>query len=352
MGILPVYDDAIQGNSITQVFSEWDSLSGMVASQKNIGIIWGANDGSGTVSLGGTKPEFCAVNRSGDLKGRYTFDVVGEGGGNEDLALGPGPTSGVHYIYLGPNMGGSNVTTGRICRVPEPTLTENGAYQGVSGSIDVPGADSLDFSFGDGNSHTCECFLFDPISKDLYIVTKGQNNNTSDTGKVFKFPYPQATSGTTSINLVADLDIDLVAGATLLVSHDSQSPPRPTVTGGDISSDGNWIVIRTRSQDAWVWKRPVAGLIEDAWGSGAASNRKGAGALPIIVKDGQESCCFAHFKAQNFTVGNNTDDGTPGGIYGARESADKFWYNVESQQPGGGGSPDSTGWLGGVVPIR
>lgn len=362
MGVLPVYANVEDLRPIKQVFKEWDSLSGMVASKNNVGVLWGINDGSGGPSTGGTKPEFSAVNRSGDTVGRYTFVVAGEGGGNEDIAVGPGPAAG-HYLYLGPNMGGDVQTTGRICRIPEPSLLETDTgpnYHGTSGSAVAPGAETLDFTFGDGDAHTCEAFMLDPITKDLYIVTKGQQTETGNPngmlkgGQVFKFPYPQSTSGNTSITMVAKLEIDTTqfTSPTLPVVHDSRTPARPMITGADISTDGQWIIIRTRSQDAWVWKRPSGGLIEDAWGSGAPSNRKGAGGLNVLVKDGQESCFFAAYKAKGFTVGNSTTDGTPGGIYGAREIGDRFWFNEETQQPDAGGpGPDSTGWLSGV-PVR
>lgn len=365
MARLPTYATASSLESINEVHNEFSQLSGMVASVNNVGIIWAHNDGA-TTSDGGLAFEFCAIRRNGNVVGRYTTHSSAVGSGFEDMALGPGPIAGASYLYFGSYLGRSGnapVNNGKVIRVQEPTITETGGYQGTAGSIDCE-ADlgfvpkQLRFSFADGQGHTSECLLCDPTTGDLYIVCKGLQNSQQETGKIFKFAYPQSTTATTSIPLVADLDMGPDNTFTLPVTHDDagQVPARSQITAGDVSPDGEWIVIRSRAEDAFVWRRDPGSNLEDAWGSGAASNRKGAGALPIRLASSQEAVCFANY---NHVSGNGTD-GWPGGIYGTAEGGQTLWWAQETVQPDPDGAPPpppvTTGWRAGggstTVPVK
>lgn len=356
MANLPTYSDATNLKPINQVNNEWGQLSGIVASIQNVGLLWAHNDGA-TTSTGGSAPEFCPINRGGTVKGRYTTHNATLGAGWEDCALGPGPDASKSYLYFGSYLargGGATVNNGAVLRVEEPTgLTEGMAYQGTSASVDISATNNpvkLRFAFGDNQGHTSECLLCDPLTGDLFIVCKGLQANTNETGKVFKFAYPQAESGTTTIPLVADLDFGPDNTYVLACTNDpGQTPPRSQVTAGDVSPDGEWIVIRARGEDAWVWRRDPTKPLEDAWGTGAASNRQGAGGQHIIVGQGQEAICFS---AYNHVSGGG-NDGWPGGIYGTAESGGSLWFNVETAQPdadsgGGGGSSQNASWKVGI----
>lgn len=335
MAAMPTYAGAVDLGVIAQVNGELTNASGIVASRQNPGVLWAHNDGNST-STGGTPPEFIALNRSLQVIGR--FYMTGVGSGWEDISLGPGPVQGTDYLYFGCQMGGAGGNAGgRIARVPEPQILEGDAYVGTAGSVLAPGAVALDFTLGDGLLHSCECIMVDPNTRAIYIVTKGLQNDQTDTGKVFKFPYPQSASGNTTIPMVADLDISPDPGHVLRVTNDdpAQVPPRSQVTAGDISDDGDWIFIRTRSRDAWLWQRPAGGTVEDAFGSGAPSARQGAGGLNITTREAQEGTCFANFKYDTTT---SATDGVPGGIYSIPDGTSNphLWYNDETAQPTGG----------------
>lgn len=355
MARLPTYGPMVSLGGTTETFSELNEISGMGASRQNPGVLWLVNDatkGGGSGSIGGTPPEiYPLAARRGTLPvlGRYFIGSLG--GGNEDMSIGPGP-GGSQYVYVGVNMGGKGGDPGgSIARVPEPTIAETAAYQGTGGSVPISGGVRLQFAFSDGSLHSVEAFMIDPITNAIYIICKGLQNNDSETGKVYKYTYAQQLAGgTASIDLVADLGISWRAGSVLQVTHDdaSQSPPRSQVTSCDISQDGQWIVVRTRSQDAWIWRRPAGGTIEDAWGSGSASSRDGAGGKNILLTSGQESVCFATFK--NDTQGSSADDGVPGGIYGIAEGGNTLYYTPETTQPDSGGTPPWT--MEARVPVR
>ena len=80
-----------------------------------------------------------------------------------------------------------------------------------------------------GRPHNAETLLLDPITKDLYIITK------ENVASVFYLPYPQRT----------DTTITLTAAERL---------PLPILTAGDISSDGTEILLKDYGS-IYYWRR-------------------------------------------------------------------------------------------------
>lgn len=192
-------------------------LSGIVASQKNEGILYVHDDGS--------VKNIAITNKNGDdlgtliLNGMSFSDL-------EDIAVGPGPDASKSYIYLADigdnNFKASSVT---IYRFPEPILTQLNAPSQIS----ITEFDKIKVSYAKGSANA-ETLMIDPLTKDIFILTK-----QSSKSYVYKASYPQSLSATTVLQPQAILNFDLL-------------------TGGDISFDGSEIIVRSTAQ-IWYWKR-------------------------------------------------------------------------------------------------
>ena len=89
--------------------------SGLAASARNPGVLWTHNDGS--------QGKIYALATNGSLLATFDVNNVDD---LEDIAVGPGPTNGVSYLYIG-DIGGSAGTNGqrssvKIIRVLEPPV--------------------------------------------------------------------------------------------------------------------------------------------------------------------------------------------------------------------------------------
>src|SRR5262245_37259446 len=137
--------------------------SGMVASARNPGVLWTHNDGP--------RSRLFALGTNGALLA--TFDFSTTVGDVEDIAIGPGPVSGVSYIYVG-DIGGSQELNGlrpqvRILRVPEPAVSLAWVGNPVSG--DLGQIEGFTLEYPDG-SYDAETLWVDPISGLVFVVTK------------------------------------------------------------------------------------------------------------------------------------------------------------------------------------
>src|SRR5204863_1784 len=88
-----------------------------------------------------------------------------------------------------------------------------------------------------------ESLFVDPLTKDLYIVTKRLTVK-----HVYKAAYPQSTSGTTTLTLVSTLN------------------NTNWITAADISPDGNEIIMRAGATNTGLmYIRPTGGTVVDAF---------------------------------------------------------------------------------------
>lgn len=114
------------------------------------------------------------------------YNVVGAKGMDwEDMAIGPGPSTGEDYLNLGDI--GDNAESRpsvTIYRIPQATA----AVGGGSEEFDLSGAVALRMRYHEGAQNP-EALLADPDTADLYIVTK---DGTSGLSKVFRYPFPHA----------------------------------------------------------------------------------------------------------------------------------------------------------------
>ncbi len=192
-------------------------LSGLASSRINAGLLYTHEDS-------GNYNEIYVTNAKGEDLGKIVLDGIGNRDW-EDLASGPGPDNSKSYLYVGDIGDNDSVYPYVIIyRFAEPDLT-NCSSQTILHVI----PDVLKFTYPTG-AVNAESLLLDPLTKDLYIMTKQVAHSM-----LFVAKYPQSTSSTTKLIQLASLPFDLL-------------------TAADISPDGSEILVRNTGQ-IWYWKR-------------------------------------------------------------------------------------------------
>jgi hypothetical protein len=233
-----LYSDPIFGDRIDLgliVYGPIDEASGIAASRKNPGVLWTHNDS-------GDPSRVFAFNTHGEHLGVYYIDGAGSRDW-EDMAVGPGPDSTKQYLYIGDigdNQGQHELNY--IYRVPEPDVDSS------QSPIDTTllGTDIITFKYPDG-SRDAETVMVDPITKDIYVVSKRESNV-----RVYLAAYPQSTTDTLTLEHKATLDSAWIAGGDF-----------PLVTGGDISPSGLEILIKTYHKILY-WQREPGQAVWEA----------------------------------------------------------------------------------------
>tara|TARA_R110002111_G_scaffold131535_4_gene196638 strand:+ start:386 stop:1315 length:930 start_codon:yes stop_codon:yes gene_type:complete len=198
-----------------------EETSGMAVSRKNSSWIYVHNDSGG-------EPEVYILDTLGTFLGTIRLEGV-ENRDWEDLAFGPGPEEEKSYLYIGDigdNFGKFEELI--IYRIPEPESLEK--EMTVSPEI-------IKLTFPDGPKDT-ETLLVDPISGDLFILTKREAKNT-----LYKAAGDLLKDGhTVELEKVMQLPITLSVG-------------------GDVSADGSQVLIK----NYWVvyyWERTEGETLE------------------------------------------------------------------------------------------
>ncbi len=202
--------------------------SGLVASRRNAHVLWTHNDS-------GDKNVIYAINDRGKLLGVYTL-ARAYARDWEDIAIGPGPEEGKQYLYVGDI--GNNEARYRvqyILRVPEPMVSAEQApvYEKLAG------VEGISFMYPERN-YDAEALMLDPLTKDLYVVTKRDSNVI-----VFRAPYPQSTTERIELEQVVRL-------------------PFTMAVAGDISAKGDEVLIKTYDS-IYYWKRSAEQTIAQAF---------------------------------------------------------------------------------------
>ena len=215
-------DPVDAGTVTTQVISE---ASGMVHSRQHA-VLWVNNDSGDSARLH-------VIEDDGSFLG--SLDVPGASADDwEDIALGPGPTPGVDYLYvadIGDN--DSNRPFVTIYRFPEPDPDDLG-----SAPLSADDVVALDVQYPNG-PRNAETLLADPVTGGLYILSKV----VSGPSTLYSLPVPHDPGVTATLQTVMNLEFGSgrLAGARAAV-------------GGDISGDGSWVFVRTHTH-AFVWPR-------------------------------------------------------------------------------------------------
>ncbi len=260
--------------------------SGIASSARNSGVLWTHNDGS--------RKRVFAISTNGATLSNFSFDESVDD--VEDMAVGPGPSAGVSYLYFG-DIGGNNHSGDKredvkILRIPEPAVDL--AWANSPRSSDFTGVETFTLVYPDGE-YDAETLLVDSITADVFVVTKENNS-----ARVYRANLNAATNG-------SSLDLVLV-----------QTVAFAKASGGDISADGRQIVLR-REDAAMIWARcdsedigialgragqsvPVIGTPTEENGEAIAFLRDGSGYVTISEGDDQPVHLFRSNCAEPPTV--------------------------------------------------
>lgn len=205
---------------------ELNEISGVAESTKNPEVLFVHNDS-------GDSPRFFAINRAGELLAELTLETVPLLIDAEDLAIGPGP-GGASFIYLGDtgnNFASFGVGIPRrkavIYRIPEPEVPTSARRAKLSIKEAFPIV--LTFPLG---ARDVEAFFVDPISRDLFIITKQPDGHS----QLLTASAAQLEGGGGPLTLLAELRFG-----------QPPLPGSPMPTSAAISQDGSAILVRTYS---------------------------------------------------------------------------------------------------------
>jgi hypothetical protein len=209
IGATPVQAPACRPSGSLTRLAGIPEASGLVASRATPGRLWAHNDSG--------KPEIFAIDTTGKVAGR----VAVTGAVLEDWeAITSGPCGSGSCLYVG-DIGDNNAKRRHITvyQIPEPTST--------GGSVTVSAVYRATYPDG---GHDAEALLAAGDGR-LYIVTKGDTGNVA----VYRFPAELSTTGTMRLERV---------GAPLSKGQPNEDG---RITDGAISTDGQWVALRTRS---------------------------------------------------------------------------------------------------------
>jgi hypothetical protein len=200
--------------------------SGIGASRINDGVYYIHNDSGESV------PRVFALTRTGKDLGEYTFPGVGKPKDWEDLCVGSGPDPDKSYIYVaefGDNRKQKNPYTIYMAEEPAVSLTQSPESRVLPGS-------TVQYKYqydSDGTSKNAECLMIDPLTKDLYIVTKSPKR------EVYRYKYS-----------------DRIPDTVVTLEYITQIPELPeetkNITGGDMTATE--MVIRN-GERVYYWEK-------------------------------------------------------------------------------------------------
>lgn len=236
---------ALQSNII-------DEASGLVASRANPGVLWTHNDDGNEVRV-------FAIRANGILLGTWNLSIP-SGADHEDIAIGPGPTPGVSYIYFADTGDNNNVRSQvKVHRFVEPTVSVSQSPPVVA-TIPV---DTITMHYPTGvdapSQKDCETLLVD-TNGDIYLVTK-----RTTVGRIYRAAYPQAVGCNFELTFVGQMTWG-------------------GFTAGEIAPSGNAIILRNYTRVGF-WFRPPGMTVAQAL-SGADC------AAPLTPDLQGEAICF------------------------------------------------------------
>lgn len=235
-----------------------DEASGLTDSRTLPGYLWTHEDA-------GSDNRLFLINHEGTsirgyvLPGLFNRDL-------EDIAVGGGPQEGISYLYLGDignNDANPGTTSHHIYRMPELT--------GLEGSFAANDIARITYSYSEGTPDA-ETLLFDPVTKDIFVISKELEKT-----RLYRLPYPQSTNGVITAELLGQVPAVLLA------------------TGGDISADGQEILVRTYT-NIYYWKRKSGETI------GQTLLREALKTLPYELEPQGEAVCFDREMKGYFTL--------------------------------------------------
>jgi hypothetical protein len=247
-----------------------DEASGIADSRSMPGNVW-INEDSGTPA------QLTLLGYDGKIKGRVNVPSF-QNRDWEEIAIGPGPKSGVNYIYIG-DIGDNNSqnTFSQIYRMSEPANLQS----------PITDIERINFRYPDG-PRDAEAMFVDPQTKDIYIISKRE-----DKVHLYSLPYPQNINEVTVAKAFGEVPITFVTGAA-------------------ISPDGAEILVRTYTQISY-WKRDSGQSIADALQYGNSR------LLPYRFEPQGEAVCFDKDGKGYFTISERASASSVNLYYYARK---------------------------------
>lgn len=187
----------------------------------------------------------------------------------EEVAVGPGPQEGTSYVYLG-NIGDNleQYPYYEIFRFPEPSQ-KNGRIESL---------ETIRFQYSDNRSYDAETMLLDPLTRDLYVITKRQFNV-----RVYKLAYPQKVEEMNVAQFLFTL-------------------PYLFLTGGSVSPDGKELLLKNY-EAVYYWKIGENETLEQAL-------RRPRDVAPAYLREPQgEAICFDNNQTGFFTISEAAGQG-------------------------------------------
>lgn len=204
-----------------------NEASGIVSSYKNNDVFWTHNDS-------GDKSKLYAFDRTGKHLGVYRIKNC-QARDWEDIAIGPGPLTGVDYLYIG-NIGDNQSIffSKYIYRCIEPDID----FNSLQTENIIAGCDVIKFQYEDGN-RDAETLMIDPLTKDIIIVSKREEEV-----HIYNINYPQNINGKNTAELIGTKDF----------YPDIEYEGSQMITAGEISRNGKNIIIKSY-EDVFLFKR-------------------------------------------------------------------------------------------------
>ena len=203
-------------------------LSGLAASHAFPGLLWANNDS-------GDAPRLFAMSDVGAPLGVFTIagaDAIDW----EDIASGPGPDPERSYIYVG-DIGDNAAARDHVTvyRVAEP----DAAPDGTDGELG--GTEAIQLTYP-GGPEDAEALLVDPLTGDLFIITKQRSGfskvlTAAAADLVATATVPMREVGVLAVPVTPHYD-----------ANAAMALPSTMVTGADISPDGGVVLVRTYQQ--------------------------------------------------------------------------------------------------------
>ena len=265
-------------------------LSGVVSGGANKNILWVHNDRNNL-------PRLYALNIKGDTVGTYSLETFNDSGtmsGDwEDIARMPGIEKGGFDLYIG-DIGNNPMARKehKILVVSEPLVDPKKSSQTIKTEFKT-----IRFRFPEDYVCNSECLLIHPVSREIFIISKvvKKGDEKVDCNVVWSLPAVKDYGKVYTARLVTD-------------SIPAIEKNKGRVTGGDISSNGQYLILRTYDVTAYLWKLKKRQPLREVLSSDPKR-------ISLAKGKGGEAICFAFDNSKLFTVYDGKKENRPLHVY-------------------------------------
>ena len=250
-------------------------LSGIVAGGVNQDVLWVHNDR-------GNLPRLYALDQKGKTVATYSLDRFNEDGAMsgdwEDIARVPTNEGRGFDLYIGDI--GNNALAPKdyqILVVSEPIIDATNTSQVIT-----TGFKTIQFQFPGVYACNSECLLVHPVTGQIFIIAKAVKKGNQSTASNMVWSLPAVSDGATSATATLELpSIPAIA--------------KEKVTGGDISADGQFLILRTNKATAYLWQLKKDQSLKETLSTTPKP-------IQLAKEKGGEAICFALDHTALFTV--------------------------------------------------